>query len=196
MPKSVTVITGRKRYCIMGCSGSGAVVKSTTTEQRKIPQVKAPVLLFYLPGTVKEAMCSLIAPEANSGNINIRFMDAQNHRNARRYWAKELQGRKDYAAAIMLADCRDHPTMMMTARTVNWFIRLTYKTHDVKIMALYSKKEALEEFRSYVSKEIEITGLSASDPESVQSYVSFLQLIEQRFAEQKKTATTTTRSII
>lgn len=180
----------------MGCSGSGAAIKSTTTEQRKIPQAKAPILLFYLPGSVKEAVWSLLLPEVNAGNLNIRPMDVQNHRNARRYWVKELQGRKDYAAAIYLADCRDHPTMMMTARTVNWFIRQTSKNYDIKIVALYTKEESLTEFKSYVSREIEISGLSANDPESIASFVAYLQLIEQRFAEQKKTQTTTTRSII
>ena len=180
----------------MGCSGSGAAVKSTTQEQRKVVVAKAPILLFYLPGSVKEAVCSLILPELNAGNVNIRFMDSQNHRNARRYWVKELQGRKDYAAAMYLADCRDHPTMMVTARTVNWFIRQTHKNFDIKIMALYSDKAELDEFRGYVSKEIEICGISKTDPESISSFVSFLQLVEQRFAEQKKTQTTATRSII
>lgn len=167
----------------------------TVTETRRTMQPKTPVLLFYLPGPVREAVQRVVqvdpaAPNA-SGAVNVRFIDAQNQRNARRYWLKELSGRRDYAAALYIADLRDHPTLLLTARTLNWFLRTIYKSYEVRIIGVYDKESQVNEFVSYLPPGTEIQPLCESEPETVEKFLGLLRSIEQKFIDSRRTQTTT-----
>jgi hypothetical protein len=132
-------------------------------------------------------------PTKNGGEaVNVRFIDMMNHRAARKYWLKELAGRKDYAAIFYLADARDHPTLLLTARTLNWFLRATQKSYEVKLIALYEQESQLTEFRSYLPEECELLPLCESDSETILQFMRLLQAIEKKFGEQRRNQTMST----
>lgn len=181
----------------MGCGGSAAVGQTTAEDKRRIIQPKVPILLFYLPGPVRETFARIVMgsspqKEEAEGALNLRLIDVQNTRNARRYWVKELQNRNDFAAAYYLADLRDHPTMLLAARTLNWFLRLAQKTYDVKVVTIYEDEAQIEEFQSYLPKGIEITKLCEKRSDLVASVIEMLRNVEQRYLEQKRYQNTKT----
>lgn len=176
----------------------GCVAKPSqraVTETRRALQPKTPVLLFYLPGPVREFVQRLVqvdpAVPGASGIVNVRYIDAQNQRQARRYWLKELSGRRDYAAALYLADLRDHPTLLLTARTLNWFLRTIYKTYEVRIIGVYDNQTQLDEFIGYLPPGTEVQPLCEKDNDSVQKFIDLMRSIEQKFIDSRRTQTTT-----
>ena len=179
----------------MGCAGSAATGQASAAEdKRRMIQPKIPILLFYLPGPAKETLARIVLShgearskkEANDESINIRFIDAQNTRNARRYWVKELQNRSDFAAAFYIADVRDHPGLLLAARTGNWFLRLALKTYELKVIVIYDEESQLEEFKSYIPDSIEIIKLCETNPELVAAAVELFRNLEHRYTEQKR----------
>jgi hypothetical protein len=172
----------------MGCvnsKGGGEKV-----DPRRAAQVKAPILLFCLPGSARDALQKILSAEAESPNV--RFIDMLNQRTARKFWLKDIAGRKDYAGILYLADARDHPTLVLSARSLNWFFRATQKNYDVKFVALYDEESQLTELLSYLVEDFELLGISRSNSESVAEFMKVLQGIEKKFGEQRKTQTTTT----
>ena len=169
--------------------------KRTVTDTRRTVAQKTPVLLLYLPGPVRDAMLRCIQSDGTGSNagsaVNVRFVDAQNQRNARRYWLKEISGRRDYAAIFYLADLRDHPTLLLTVRTLNWFLRTAYKTYDIRIIGVYDDAKQLDEFASCLPEGIEIWPLCEKEPQTIERYVALLQAIEAKFSDQRRTQTTT-----
>lgn len=168
-----------------GCISSDA--QRTTTETRRPNQQKTPVLLFYLPGPIRDSLMRCVQSEVP----NLRFVDAQNHRKARRYWINELVGKRDYAAVFYVADLRDHPALLLNARTLNWFLRSALKTHEVRVVAMYNESSQLDEFKSYLPQGVEPLPVCEREPETVKKYVTLLQTIESKFADPRKTQTTT-----
>jgi hypothetical protein len=183
----------------MGCGSSqgGGGGGTNAPDPRRIVQQKAPILLFSLPGSGRDAMLRTINSDAmsatNSGGepVNVRFIDIPNHRSSRRYWIKDLQARKDYAAIFFLADVREHPTLLFTARTLNWFLRSCPKTFEIKLIVVYTQDSQLQEFRDFLPEGTEMFGLSEKDPETVAAYMRLLQTTEKRFVEQRRNQTTT-----
>jgi hypothetical protein len=130
--------------------------------------------------------------EQNGGEpVNIRFVEMANQRSARRYWVKDLASRKDYAAIFFLADCRDHPTLLLTARTLNWFMRTCQKTYEIKVIALYSARAQLDEFKGYVPDDADLQPFCETEPDTIVEYAKTLQAIEKRFNEQRRNQTMT-----
>jgi hypothetical protein len=173
----------------MGCIQSkGGGEKS---DARRTVQAKAPILLFCLPGSARDALLKLISAEIGD-TVNVRFIDMLNQRSARRYWLKELAGRKDYAGILYLGDARDHPSLVLSARSLNWFFHATQNNFDVKFVVLYDEEAQFAELKSYPTDDVEILGLSKSNRESVAEFTAMLQGIEKKFSEQRKTQTSTT----
>jgi hypothetical protein len=138
------------------------------------------------------ALSSDAVIEQNGGEpVNIRFVEMANQRSARRYWVKDLSSRKDYAAIFFLADCRDHPTLLLTARTLNWFLRTCQNIYEIKLIALYSAKTQLDEFRGYLPPDAELQPFCETEAETVVEYAKTLQAIEKRFNEQRRNQTMT-----
>jgi hypothetical protein len=179
----------------MGCAGSKR--EGEKTDPRRAVQAKAPILLFCLPGSARDIILKVIANESGlsippADMPNVRFIDMLNQRTARKYWLKELAGRKDFAGILYLADARDHPSLVLSARSLNWFFRATQKNYDVKFVAIYQQEAQYTELRSYLSDDFELQGLCLTNRESVSEFLKVLQGIERKFGEQKKTQTTTT----
>jgi hypothetical protein len=174
----------------MGCNHSQG--GTAAPDQRKAVQAKAPILLFCLPGSARDAMLRIINADHGSDSANVRFIDMLNHRAARKYWLKDLAGRKDYASILYLADARDHPTLLLTARTLNWFIRATQKSYELKLISLYDQDAQITELKAYLPDGTEVQGLCESNPASVSEFMRALQAVEKKFGEQRKTQTVTT----
>jgi hypothetical protein len=182
----------------MGCGHSqGGGTSGNTSDPRRIIQQKIPILLFCLPGSGRDAMLRIVNSDImkQGDGVNVRFIDILNQRSVRRYWIKDLQARKDYAAIFYLADVRDHPTLLLTARTLNWFLRSCPKTFEIKLLVVYTEKKQLTEFTGYLPEGTEILALCETNDESIEEYMRLLQGIEKRFAEQKRN-TTVSKSII
>ncbi|OHS97252.1 hypothetical protein TRFO_09501 [Tritrichomonas foetus] len=183
----------------MGC-GKSTPAGATTNKgdaRRAAQKPKAPILLFYLPGPVKETFTQMLAkdiynPTDGSGTLNIRFVDAQNQRTIRRFWLKELQTRRDYATFLFLADLRDHPTLLLTARTLNWFLRMTYKNYDIPVVTIYSEQSQIDEIKMYLPQSVELTAISVKDPSTVTPLTTMLHETEVKFNDQRRTTTKTT----
>ena len=74
----------------MGCGISNNNNKNLN--KKKNNQPITPVLLFYLPGPIKESIFNLLYGEDLTSNnqISIRFIDVTNNYNVRRFWYKEI----------------------------------------------------------------------------------------------------------
>lgn len=188
----------------MGCGGSAVEGRTTGIEEkRRALQPKTPILLFYLPGLAKDTLIKILPlgdksasrGQDKEGSLNIRFIDAQNTRHARRFWIKELQNRTDCAAAFYLADLRDHCQLLLAARTGNWFLRGTQKVCEIKVVTIFDNEAQLEEFQSYIPKSIELIKLCEKEPETVSATVEVFREIEQRYVEQKHQASKTTTRV-
>ncbi|KAH0790079.1 hypothetical protein GPJ56_005974 [Histomonas meleagridis] len=175
----------------MGCAHSQETPVQAAKPHRTI-KPKAPILLFYLPGSVKEAMIRCIANELNpkdeetdEGAINVRFVDAANQRSSRRYWTKEITSKKDTATFIYLADARSHSTLLLTVKTLYWFLRNAARKSKFQIVVLYTKIEQIEEFKSYMSFPIDIIPLCETDPQTIENFTKVLLEIEKNFFDSK-----------
>ena len=184
----------------MGCgksAPSGAAKSSGEARGRASQKPKAPILLFYLPGRAKETFTTMISkdlvnPSDGTGTLNIRFVDAQNQRALRRFWMKELTTKRDYATFIFLADLRDHPTLLLNARTLNWFLRMTYKNYDIPVIAIYNEESQVQELKSYLPDVIEFMAVNEKDRSSIDTIVTMLHETEIKFNDQRRTTTTKT----
>lgn len=182
----------------MGCGGSspaGGGAAQGRAAAGKSNQPKTPVLLFSLPGAAKDYLQNVINAdnEANeNGKLNLRFIEIPNQRSIRRYWLKELSNPRDYAVAIYLADLRDHPTLLLTARTLNWFLRNTFKKYDLKIISIYSSQEQVDEFKSYLPPVIEIFVLNESVMSTITQVKDMILVFDEKYQEAKRTRTGTT----
>lgn len=182
----------------MGCIGS-KVTNNNPTEARRVTTAKTPVLLFNLPGNVRDTLLKCLSNDVMSGNgkqndgaqLNIRFIDAPNQRNIRRYWLKELSTRRDFAAAIYLADIRDHAMLLLTAKTLNWFLRNT-KSYNVLVVTIYNDEEQMSEFLSYLPAKTEMMKINENDPETTIPLIQQLKQVEIKYNEQKRMSTATT----
>ncbi|OHT10531.1 hypothetical protein TRFO_20117 [Tritrichomonas foetus] len=182
----------------MGCGGSstgGGTNTQGRTAAGKTNQPKTPILIFSLPGGSKDYLQRVLSSDnaANeSGKLNLRFIDIPNQRNIRRYWLKELSNPRDYAVALYLADLRDHPTLLLTARTLNWFLRNTFKKYEVKIITIISKDSQLQEFKMYLPAAIELLPLNENDQETIGAVKEMIIFFEEKYQEAKRTRTGTT----
>lgn len=183
----------------MGCGSSNASGNGKAKDNQgrtvagKTTQSKTPVLLFSLPGTAKNYLKNCLQSDvANDGRLNLRYIDVPNIRNSRRYWLKELTTPRDVAISLYLADLRDHPQLLLTARTLNWFLRNTFKKHDIKIIAIISQSSQLDEFKSYLPAQIEILPLNENDKNSIIAVRDMLIVYDEKYQESKKTRTGTT----
>jgi hypothetical protein len=166
------------------CSGGGG-----SYEGRRAVQVKAPVLLFGLPGPARDLALKGIK---GAESVGIRFIDVGAQRSARRFWVKELQGRKDFAAIIYLADVRDHPSLLLNVRTLNWFLRGVQSGYDMKVVCIYQNVSELDELRSCMACDVDLQPLCLTDPETIEQYIKLLQGIELNYSEQRGTQNVTT----
>lgn len=181
----------------MGCGISKNPVNDK--EVRMSTQPKTPILLFYLPGPVKATFFNLISPKivSNGSNatseINIRFNDAKIPRDTRRGWIGMLTDQTNYAAALYLADIRDHPTLLMTTKCLNWFVKGTFKTCPVKIVTIYSDKSQLEEFKGYLPEPADLIPIDENDSSTLGPLIDYLKSVEVRYNEARRNTRTTTR---
>jgi hypothetical protein len=182
----------------MGCcssqSGGGG---SSAPDTRRVAQQKTPILLFCLPGSGRDALLrtlnsDLMSPANNGGeSVNVRFIEIPNQRSSRRYWIKDLQARKDYGAIFYLADVRDHPTLLLTARTLNWFLRTCPKTFEIKLIVLHTTDAQVDELKSFLPDNADVMCLCEKNNDSVIAFMRLLQSIEKRFAELRRNQTLT-----
>lgn len=183
----------------MGCDHSDAATggKTNSTQGKgvagKSNQPKTPVLIFTLPGTAKEYLTKCLqSDEGAEGKLNLRFIDIPNQRNIRRYWLKELSNPRDYAVVLYLADLRDHPTLLLTARTLNWFLRNTFKKYDIRILSIISDQSQLDEFKSYLPAQVEMLPLNQNDKATIASVRDLLIQYDEKYQDAKRTRTGTT----
>jgi hypothetical protein len=186
----------------MGCGASrSSGVGKSVQDLRRTVQPKAPILLFCLPGPGRDAMfrtlqSDLMSPERNGGeSVNVRFIEVVNLRFNRPNWIKDLEVRKDYAGIFYLADVRDHPTLLLTARTMNWFLQGCSERFDVKVIVLYDDPKQLEEFQTFTPGATELFCLSETDQESIIAYMQLLRAIEKHFFETRVNQTVTRVSL-
>jgi hypothetical protein len=182
----------------MGCGASrGSGVGKSVQDLRHTVQQKAPILLFCLPGPGRDAMfrtlqSDVMSPERNCGeSVNVRFSEVVNLRFSRQNWIKDLDVRKDYAAIFYLADIRDHPTLLLTARTMNWFLRGCSERFDVKMIVLYDDPKQLDQFQSFTPGGTELFCLSETNRESIVADMQLLRTIEKHFFETRVNQTVT-----
>ena len=180
----------------MGCGGSSNQAKEATKSKKTTNQPKVPVRLFYLPGPAKDAFLKCISSKLTSNdaedNLNVRFIDARIQRDGRRRWIQEFQETQNAACSLILADIRDHPTLLLTARCCNWIVKINTKTNTFRLLILYNSKDQLEEFQSLIPSIPEILPMNCNNPESLEELTAYIKSIERTYVE-KKTNWTNTR---
>jgi hypothetical protein len=86
---------------IMGCFSSKQ--GNSGTRDTKGTVTRAPILLFYVPGTHRTEIVSKFLARG----LNIRFVDFPNQRLVRRNWVQELSSRWNYVTTFYISDIRD-----------------------------------------------------------------------------------------
>ena len=154
---------------------------------------KAPILLFYLPGSARDAITRMISTylissetSAGTGKLSIRFIDVPNQRNLRKYWVREFTIRSDYATAIYLADIRDRPSLLLNARTINWFLKQVLRKYTIIVTVIAKDDAQVEDFRRYVSDSIELVIIKENQPETVDHFVELLSGAVNKYNEIKR----------
>ena len=174
----------------MGCGISNN--NNSNLNQKKNNQPRTPVLLFYLPGPIKESIFNLLYGEDLTSNnqISIRFIDVPNNYNVRRFWYKEISTRRDFASSLYFADLRDHSILLLNIRTLNWLIRNTFKKFTIHVIALYENESQLNEFKINLDDCVKFIALKLGNNDSLNEFINLLKNIEIFYNETKKSQTT------
>ena len=188
----------------MGCGHSQDEKAKTTaapSQQKRIQQPKAPILLFYLPSNVRDHLTRLIASHlitsetaTQADRLNVRFIDVPNQRSHRRHWAREFTNKQDYAAALYIADIRDRASMLMNVRTLNWFLKLVLEKYNLIVVVICSNDVQLNDFKSMLCPTVDLLVLNDTNPETVINFVEVITSVITRYNDnRKRTADATNR---
>ena len=176
----------------MGCATSKSV--PIAQQQKRLPQQKVPILLFYMPSNVRDVLTRLVASHLISSEtatqadrLNIRFIDIPNQRTVRKYWHRELQN-NDYAAALYVADIRERGDMLMNVRTLNWFLRHVSGRYNFLVVVICSNEMQVVDFKGLLGQEAEILVLSETNSESVYTFVEAISNAVQHYNDKKQAA--------
>lgn len=176
----------------MGCGISRD--RSVTRDAGKNSTARLPILIFCLPGEARAVFGNVVMGEGaaqgttpKETGLNIRFIDMPNQRNSRRNWSRDLIARKDFVSLFFIADVRDRPQMMLTARTYNWFLRSIDRGTSMKTVIIYSDKKQYEEFETLVVNLVEPVPLCELDPDTVSNLFAVLHEIERKNAGYRPT---------
>ena len=164
-------------------------------------QPRAPILLFYLPSNVREVLTRIIASSltnsettAQTGQLNIRFVDVPNQRSSRKYWPSKFSSKGEYAAALYVADIRDRGSLLLNARTLNWLLKFVHEKYNFIIIVISTNEVQLAEFKSIISRrDVELVVLDEKNPETVVNFVDVISLSVERYYDKRYTSDTTIR---
>lgn len=184
--------------------GAGCSRDPSTTVQpqtKRAAQPKSPVLLFYLPSNIKDTLTRLISSHlitsetaTQADRLNIRFIDVPNQRSARRLWPREFTT-KDYAASLYVADIRERATMLINARTLNWFLKHVLEKYNLTVVVICSNDMQLKEFQDLLSPKVDLLVLSETRPETVFTFVDVISNAVSRYNERRRQTAENTRNI-
>jgi hypothetical protein len=127
-------------------------------------------------------------------SLPIRFIEVANQRFCRRLWLKDLETRRDYGAIFYLADVRDHPMLLLTARTANWFLSVCGQDFEIQMIVLYTNQRQIDDFLRFVPNPPQTFFLCETEEETVAAYIQRLKDIGQQFSEIKRIQSNLTAS--
>jgi len=173
------------------CSANGDTVPGSGASL--VAQPKAPILLFYLPGNVKDVLTKFVSnymmgseTTQNNSRLNIRFVDVPNQRSVRRQWQKEYTNKPDSALALYLADIRERSLMLLNVKTLNWFSKQIGSKGSFTVVVICSNDLEVSTFLSLLSpKDLEMVILNEGNPECVFKFVDILTVAVSRFNDSR-----------
>ena len=175
----------------MGCNWSTNNDSPQNNKSNFVQHPKAPILLFYLPGNVRDVLTKLVSQfmmgsetTQPAGRLNIRFIDIPNQRSNRRYWPKEFTNKPDHALSLYLADIRERSSLLLNVKSLNWFLKQMNSKGDIRIIAISSSDRQITEFKNLLSApNLEILPLNESKPETVFQFVELVTNAVSRYNE-------------
>lgn len=179
----------------MGCCSSNLPVRAKQSSVQRGLGLRAPVLLFYLPGSSKETLLKQISEFApnnlsnshlNVSPLNVRFIDVANQRSSRKNWPKEFATKTDVCLSLYLADIRSKPDMLINVKTLNWFLLQTFEKYRVYTVVISSNTEEVETFKSLLSCEPVLLIINVNQPETVKNFCNFINVEVAKYNDTRK----------